>query len=82
MIVTGDKDAERALAKVGAGLRRILPSGRSLDVWPLGPRDTLLPMVRGTGVVSANALSEPAYLGASAAIEFDESAASSLTLLG
>jgi len=49
VIVTGDRDVERALAKVGSGLGRILPSGRSLDVWPLSPRDKLLPMVRGTG---------------------------------
>jgi len=49
VIVTVDRDVERALAKVGAGLGRILPSGRSLDVWPLSPRDKLLPMVRGTG---------------------------------
>lgn len=49
VIVTGDRDVERVLAKVGAGLGRILPSGRSLDVWPLRPTDKLLPMVRGTG---------------------------------
>ena len=49
VIVTGDRDVERVLAKVGAGLARILPSGRSLDVWPLSPTDKLLPMVRGTG---------------------------------
>ena len=49
VIVTADRDVERALAKVGAGLGRILPSGRSLDVWPLSARDKLLLMVRGTG---------------------------------
>ena len=35
VIVTVERDVERALDKVGAGLGRILPSGRSLDVWPL-----------------------------------------------
>ena len=49
VIVTVDKDVQRALDKVGAGLGRILPSGRSLDVWPLSPTDKLLPTVRGTG---------------------------------
>src|SRR4029079_8048982 len=46
VIVISDRDAERVLAELGAGLARILPSGRSLDVWPLSPTDKLLPMVR------------------------------------
>ena len=49
VIVTVDKDVQRALDKVGAGLGRILPSGRSIDVWPLRPMDKMLPTVRGTG---------------------------------
>ena len=49
VIVTADRDARRALAKVGAGLGRILPSGRSMDVWPLSPMDKVLPTVRGVG---------------------------------
>ena len=49
VIVTADRDLQRALDKVGAGLGRILPSGRSLDVWPLSPMDKLLPTVRGAG---------------------------------
>jgi len=49
VIVTVDTDVQRALDKVGAGLRRILPSGRSIDVWPLNPMDKLLPTVRGAG---------------------------------
>jgi hypothetical protein len=49
VIVTVDRDLPRALDKIGAGLTRILPSGRSLDVWPLSPMDKLLPMVRGAG---------------------------------
>ena len=49
VIVTADKDVQRALDKVGSGLGRILPSGRSLDVWPLSPMDKLLPTVRAAG---------------------------------
>src|SRR5258705_9506756 len=49
VIVTVDRDVQRALDKVGAGLGRILPSGHTIDVWPLSPMDTLLPTVRGTG---------------------------------
>ena len=49
IIVTVDRDVQRALDKVGAGLGRILPSGRSMDVWPLSPMDKLLPTVRGAG---------------------------------
>jgi hypothetical protein len=49
VIVTVDGNVQRALDKVGAGLGRILPSGRSLDVWPMSPTDKLLPMVRGAG---------------------------------
>jgi hypothetical protein len=49
VIVTADRDLQRALDKVGAGLGRILPSGRSMDVWPLSPTDKLLPTVREAG---------------------------------
>ena len=49
VIVTVDRDVQRALGKVRAGLGRILGSGRSLDVWPLSPMDKLLPTVRGAG---------------------------------
>jgi hypothetical protein len=49
VIVTLDRDTQLALDKVGAGLGRILPSGRSMDVWPLSPLDKLLPTVRGAG---------------------------------
>jgi hypothetical protein len=49
VIVTDERDVQRALDKVRAGLERILPSGRSMDSWPLSPRDKLLPTVRGTG---------------------------------
>ena len=49
VIVTVDKDVQRAIDKVGARLGRILPSGRSMDVWPLNPTDKLLPMVQGVG---------------------------------
>jgi SseB protein C-terminal domain len=49
VIVTDDRDVPLALDKVGAGLGRILPSGRSIDVWPLSPMDKLLPTVRGAG---------------------------------
>ena len=49
VIVTVDRDVQRALDKVGAGLGRILPSGGSMDVWPLTPADKLLSMVRGAG---------------------------------
>ena len=49
VIVTVERDVQRALDKVGAGLGTILPSERSMDVWPLSPMDKLLPTVRGTG---------------------------------
>ena len=49
VIVTVDKDVQRAIDKVGARLGRILPSGRGMDVWPLNPTDKLLPMVQGVG---------------------------------
>ena len=49
VIVTVDPDVQRALDKVGAGLGRILPSGRSIDVWPVSPMDKMLPTVRGAG---------------------------------
>jgi hypothetical protein len=49
VIVTVERDVQRALDKIGAGLGRILGSGRSMDIWPLSPMDKLLPMVRGAG---------------------------------
>ena len=49
VIVTVERDVQRALDRIGAGLGRILPTGRSLDVWPLSPTDKLLPTVRGAG---------------------------------
>jgi len=49
VIVTVDKDVLRALDTVGAGLEHILPSGHSIDVWPLRPMDKMLPTVRGAG---------------------------------
>ena len=49
VIVTDDKDEQRALDKVAAGLGSILPSGRGIDVWPLSPTDKLIPTIRGAG---------------------------------
>lgn len=46
VIVTEDADAQRGLDQIGAGLRRILPEGRHLDVWPMSPGDPLLGSVR------------------------------------
>jgi hypothetical protein len=47
VIVTLDADRQLALNKIGPGLGRILPAGRSIDVWPLSPSDHLLSAVRG-----------------------------------
>jgi hypothetical protein len=69
VIVTVDKDAPRALDKVGAGLGMILASGRGMDIWPLSPVDKLLPTVRAPVVASVNAVGRPASWGACAVSE-------------
>jgi SseB protein C-terminal domain len=49
VIVTVDSDSQQALEKLGSGLGRIVPPGRSIDAWPLSPDDKLLPTVRAAG---------------------------------
>lgn len=49
VIVVADSDSQRAVEKLGSGLGRVVPPGRSIDVWPLSPGDRLLPTVRAAG---------------------------------
>jgi len=49
VIVVADSDSQGAVEKLGSGLGRIVPPGRSIDVWPLSPGDRLLPTIRAAG---------------------------------
>ena len=45
--------------RIGEGLRRILPSGQSLDVWPMDKEHALLGNVRAAGCQITSAFAQP-----------------------
>ena len=51
LVVVIDQTVERKIVfeQIGQGLSRILPSGQSLDVWPMDKKNSLLSNVRAAG---------------------------------
>ena len=45
--------------QIGQGLSRILPSGQSLDVWPMDKENSLLGNVRSAGCQIAGSFAQP-----------------------
>jgi hypothetical protein len=42
-------ELDSLMSKVGQTIRHALPKGTSLDIWPIEPKNSMLPLVRNAG---------------------------------